>query len=122
MENKDNIQKKEEADKTLEKNKEKKNSKIYTFMLILFIAIIISAVFLITMACKLASTNLIPINAIILIIVVILFFLILGWAALYKSKLAKVILNIFCICLILGFIYFLATIIQCYIELSKCPG
>ena len=101
MENKDNIQK-EEADKTLEKNKEKKrNSKIYILMLVLLIL----SIFSIGMACVLFSVNFITTNIIISIIVVNLLFLILTWATPSKCKLAKRIINILGICIISFFIY-----------------
>ena len=116
MKNKDNIQKDE--DKTLEKNKKKKNSKIYTLMLVLLIL----SVFSIGMACVLFSVNFIATNVLIPIIVVNLLVLILVWAIPSKCKLAKRIINILGICIISFFIYCsILLLFFAFIFLKACP-
>lgn len=108
MEN--NELKKENSEEILEKNNKKK--KILIFALILLILIIFS----------IFAILYIPSNVPTILTFVTLFLLTLVWAAISQSKIAKIILNIFCICIILGFIFFLVTIFLCINTISKCPG
>lgn len=116
MENKNNELKKENLEETLEKNNKKKKILIFALILLILIIFLIFILYYFSVIPTILSNNST------ILIFITLFLLTLAWASISQSKIAKIILNIFCICIILGFIYFIVTIFLCINELSKCPG